>query len=271
MVYWAFMLKRTFFPEYSQNRMSNEGDILNARRHYLQNRPRNLYYLLKNRFEWMNDYVEGKEKVFEIGAGAGFSKEFIKNENLVLTDYNSPHDWISFNVDALNQPFESNSVDVIIASHMIHHLANPQKFFMEIGRVLKPGGLLLIQDLNTSLLLRILLRVMRHEGYSYDIDVFDKNVVANNPEDPWSANCAIPELLFKEHKVFESHFPEFKIVEDNLFECLMFPLSGGVIAKTKTPTLPAFVLRLVEKIDAFLITLAPSIFAMGRKIVLEKK
>ena len=35
--------------------------------------------------------------------------------------------------------------------------------------------------------MRFLLRLMRHEGYSYDVNVFDENCVCNDPADPWSA------------------------------------------------------------------------------------
>ena len=31
--------------------------------------------------------------------------------------------------------------------------------------------------------------------YSYNINVFDPKVVCNNPDDPWSANNALPDLL----------------------------------------------------------------------------
>jgi len=56
-----------------------------------------------------------------------------------LTDYNSPNDWIDEDVDALAMPYEDSSIDVVIASHMIHHIATPAIFFREISRVLIPG------------------------------------------------------------------------------------------------------------------------------------
>ena len=80
----------------------------------------------------------------------------------------------------------------------VHHIAQPMKFFQDLKKVLKPGGLVLINEIHTSLIMRLLLKVMSHEGWSYDVDVFDKETVANDPRDPWSANCAIPQLLFRE-------------------------------------------------------------------------
>jgi hypothetical protein len=153
---------------------------------------------------------------------------------------------------------------------MIHHLANPKKFFNIVHSKLKVGGVLLIQDLNTSLVMRALLRLMRHEGWSYDIDVFDDSVVANDPRDPWSANCAIPELLFEDEQKFASSVPGFRFLRNSLNECMLFPLSGGVIAKSPTIQLPTSVLKVVNGLDRFLVRTGPGIFALGRSVVLEK-
>ena len=250
--------------------MQHEGDVALARERFLRTKPSNLTYLLETRYLWMNAFCEGKEQVIEIGAGAGFSKEFITNSSLVLTDFDSPHPWIEQRVDAMHMPYAADSLDVIISSHMIHHVAKPLVLFEEIHRVLKPGGLLLIHDVNTSLVFRLLLRVMRHEGWSYDVDVFDRRRVANHPEDPWSANCAIPEMLFSDPDRFHRALPGLKVIRNELCECFIFPLSGGVIAKSRTVNLPRMLLEGVNAIDALLVRMLPSVFALGRRVVLEK-
>lgn len=153
---------------------------------------------------------------------------------------------------------------------MIHHLSSPVRFFREMKRILRPSGLLLIQEINTSLLMRMLLRAMRHEGWSYDINVFEENTVANDPADPWSANCAIPELLFRDPARFERSVPWFTVRVNKLCECFLFPLSGGVIAKTKTINLPRAVLSIVQTLDAVLVSASPKLFALGRSVVLER-
>jgi len=263
------ILAKTYFPAHMENRMKNEGDLESAREFFLKHRPTNLNFLLTERYGWMNPYLEGKEKLIEVGAGAGFSKEFITNKNLKITDFKK-YPWIDQEVDALNPPFESNSLDAVIASHMIHHLAQPLVFFRQIQKVLKPGGYLLIHEVQTSFLMRILLRVMRHEGWSYDVDVFNEKTIANDPKDPWSANCAIPELLFTDSDRFEKALPGLKIVKNELCETFIFPLSGGVIAKAKTLPLPIPVLKLVNHFDRLLVALFPGVFALGRRIVIQK-
>ena len=263
------MLRGTYFPKHEDNRMKSEGDLSRARKVFFETKPTNLHFLLSKRYSWMNAYLEPQQKVIELGSGAGFSQEFITKAPLILTDFNKT-EWVAEKVDALNTPYADSSIDVVICSHMIHHLATPHKFFSEMNRILKPGGKILISEINTSLIMRILLRLMRHEGWSYEVDVFDKAVIANDPSDPWSANCAIPELLFSKPTVFEKVFPSFKVTRNRLVEFAIFPLSGGVIAKTKTIPLPRFALQLIHLVDRFLIALMPQVFALGREVVLEK-
>jgi hypothetical protein len=119
-------------------------------------------------------------------------------------------------------------------------------------------------------MMRFLLRSMRHEGYSYNVDVFNSAEIANDPRDPWSANCAIPELLFRDIGQFETRF-NLKVKLNSLNECLLFPLSGGVIAKTKVPRFPRRLLEYISLIDKVLISIAPSIFALGRSVVILRE
>src|SRR5690606_28337969 len=116
--------------------------------------------------------------------------------------------------------------------------------------------------------LRCALRYMRHEGYSYVPNVFDEQVICNNPEDPWSANCAIPNLLFDDRRRFEQHVPEFEIIHSGFSEFVSLLNSGGVIAKTVYLPLPATLVKLVRGFDSVLARLMPNVFAMQRQIVL---
>ena len=78
-----------------------------------------------------------------------------------------------------------------------------------------------------------------------DVDVFDPNAIVNHESDLWSANCAVPEMLFEQNSKFEKGFPAFKVLRNEPCECLIFPLSGGVISKTKMLKLPKFFLNFI--------------------------
>jgi SAM-dependent methyltransferase len=263
------LLRGPYFPSPEENRMKHVGDVTAAREFFFEKRPNNLRYLLRKRYEWMNRLIPEKGRVVELGSGAGFAREFIRSGCLLLTDV-SPYPWMDLQVDALDPPFADQSLDVVICSHMVHHLANPIVFLERIRAALKPGGYLLLQELNTSFLMRLLLRLKRHEGWSYDVDVFDAASVANDPRDPWSANCSVPELLFRDSATFERHLPGYRVVENRLNECFLFPLSGGVIAKSPTIPLPTLVLRCIDLLDGALVRILPSLFALGRSVVLQR-
>ena len=180
-------------------------------------------------------------------------------------------DWVDKYEDALNLSFEKESIDVFLCSHMIHHLSNPKRFLNQAIDCLKPGGLIVISDVNLSFALKFILRLTQHEGWSYKPNVFSEATVCNSADDPWSGNNAIPQLLFKDKSKFEEEFRELNIIHFKLAEFLILPISGGVIAKAKTIQLPNYFLRIIDKFDKLLIKILPNIFAMGMEVVLEKK
>ena len=256
-----------FTPEHISNKMKNEGDVVLARKTFLNEKNNNLEFLLYKRFNWMNRYIEKGSKVIDLGSGAGLIEFFI-NEKILLTDVEM-QEFIHKKIDALNIDLPDNSVDVFICSHMIHHISHPVKFLKSLEKKLVNGGLILIQDINTSFFMRFLLYVMKHEGFSYNINIFDESKASNSSKDPWAANCAIPQLLFEDGKLFEEKVP-LKILKNSLNEFLLLPFSGGVIAKYKTIELPIFALKLIDLFDKVMIYFFPKLFAFGRSVVLQK-
>lgn len=251
--------------------MRREGDVAEARRDFFNHPSPNLELLVRNRYEWMNEFIDDTQVGLDIGCGMGLSKQYLHAKAVHLSDL-AEHDWLDFRqVDALSLPFEDGSYDFIVCGNMIHHVAQPLRLFAEVERVLKPGGKLLIQEVNASLCMRLILRIMRHEGYSFEPNVFDKNQICNDPNDPWSANCAIPNLLFDDLDRFHAEVRGFQCVHKSFSECLCMLNSGGVIAKTFYVPLPKWVVRTLAAIDSVLTTLAPQVFAMQRQIVLEKR
>lgn len=114
-----------------------------------------------------------------------------------------------------------------------------------------------------------LLRLMRHEGYDFGIDVFDRDLVCTDPNDLWSANCAIPNLLFDNQHLFHKRIPYFKIIHHSYSEFFTFINSGGVIAKTLFIPLPYFCLKIIQVLDFCFTKCFPSFFALQRQIVLK--
>lgn len=262
--------KLKYKSKHAENRMKYEGDTLRARNYFYNSAPDNLKLLLQKRYVWMNEYIAEEAVGIEVGAGTGVSKEFIKSKNYKITDY-TENEWLdSKMIDALNTGIHSESLDFVVSSNMIHHVPYPMRFFSEMSRILKRNGVLIIQEINCSSLMRYLLRIMRHEGYDFSIDVFDQDFICTDPADLWSANCAIPNLLFDQVDVFTKKQESFRIIHSSYSECLLFINSGGVISKTFCIPLPRFLNKLIAKIDEVLVRFSPQVFALQRQIVLQK-
>ncbi|MCD4830516.1 MAG: class I SAM-dependent methyltransferase [Anaerohalosphaeraceae bacterium] len=246
---------------------SSPDVAVKVRQNILDGKNRNLEYLLKKRFSWMNSYIEPDHKGLELGCGMGLLKWYINASNLILTDVEQ-HPWVNKKVDALDMCFDNSSMDYIVSSNMIHHIAQPHRFFAECSRVLKDRGKLIIQDVNASFLLRLMMNILNHESYCYDVDVFDRDSICNDPADPWSSNNAVPNMLFDNIEKFENKFP-FRIIHNHYAECLVWPLSGGIAGFAKTTWIPTIILKIANKLDQLLIMVSKNTFALQRQIVLE--
>ena len=64
-----------------KSKIRNTGDVENARKIFYSKKNKNLYFLLKKRYDWMNSYIEGDQYGIEVGSGSGLSKEFINSKN----------------------------------------------------------------------------------------------------------------------------------------------------------------------------------------------
>lgn len=57
---------------------------------------------------------------------------------------NKQHNLIKHDLNEFSYPFKKNQFDTILCSHVIEHLYSPYKTLMEIKRILKPRGILIV-------------------------------------------------------------------------------------------------------------------------------
>jgi SAM-dependent methyltransferase len=246
------------------------GDVVRARSNLTTRRGSNLRFVLRKRIAWMQRYLGPETFAVELGCGAGFSALFLKAGTLELTD-TKPQPWVTRVVDALAMPYADESVDVLITNNVIHHLAYPDRFFREAARVLRPGGHVLIQECDASLTTRLAIRLTGHEAYDLRADPFDASRPANDPDDPWSANCAIPNLLFDDLDRFRARYPQFEIVESGRSEFFVHFDCGGITSSGPYLPLPEAALRVLDAIDKVLVAVAPGIFSSQMRVVLRRR
>ncbi len=107
-----------------------------------------------NYFDWVLSTLQwrGDETVLDVGSASGVYYDAFKARcpqahylgvdlsHGMLSKHPAEHIAQS---DAVNLPFADDSIDVIMANHMLYHLADIDSALKEFRRVLKPGGVLL--------------------------------------------------------------------------------------------------------------------------------
>lgn len=91
--------------------------------------------------------------------------------------------------DCEDLPFENNSFDIIVCSQSFHHYPNPQKFFNNVSRVLRPGGKLILRDMHLWKLLSyfanyIELPILNRLGY-WDVKIYTKSDIQKLCDKAW--------------------------------------------------------------------------------------
>ena len=267
-----FKIKEKIQFSKEANRMQSIANTKIARETYYSNKYNNVKFLLSKRFGWMNKFIKESDHGIEVGSGAGFSRDFIKNKNFKLTDLGNDEHLDYKNIDAQNTGFKNNDLDFVIASNMIHHIPYPIKFFKEIHRILKNGGRLIIFESYCSIFFQLATMIMKHEGFDFTLNVWDEEEPKSDEKNAWHGNIAVPHLIFDDRYRFDKEIGNlFEIEYEKLTECLIFINSGGVTSKTAFIPMNNFFLNILDYIDRVLIKFFPKIFCMGRRIVLKKK
>ena len=267
-----FKIKEKIQFSKEDNRMQSIANTKVARETYYSNKYNNVKFLLSKRFGWMNKFIKELDNGIEVGSGAGFSKDFIKNKNFKLTDLGNDEHLDYKNIDAQNTGFKTDSLNFVIASNMIHHIPYPIKFFKEINRILKNGGRLIIFESYCSIFFQLASMIMKHEGFDFTLNVWDEEEPKSDEKNAWHGNIAVPHLIFDDRSRFNKEIGNlFEIEYEELTECLIFINSGGVTSKTAFIPMNNFFLNILDYIDKVLIKFFPKIFCMGRRIVLKKK
>ena len=128
---------KTFLPYGYGNQRNNvlSPSTLSLERHRL------LWLYLKNE----TDFFSKDLKVLHFAPEQAFYNRFKKQQNLdyTTTDLESP--LADVKADICNLPFESDLYDVILCNHVLEHIPDDTKAMQELYRVLKPGGMAILQ------------------------------------------------------------------------------------------------------------------------------
>ncbi|KKR71428.1 MAG: Glycosyltransferase [Candidatus Woesebacteria bacterium GW2011_GWA2_40_7b] len=127
------------------------------------NMGKELYYEHINRYQFAGGFVK-KKKVLDLACGSGYGSKMLSSagaNNVVGLDISRTaieyaeskygHDNINFCVgDALKTDLVSGSFDVVVSFEFIEHIIKQNDFIIEIKRLLKSEGILIISTPNKT-------------------------------------------------------------------------------------------------------------------------
>ncbi len=76
----------------------------------------------------------------------------------MLSMVNQGENLVCARANALKTPFEDNSIDIVILSDVFHHIKEQKDLIVEINRILKYGGKIVMMDFNRKHIKTKLLR-----------------------------------------------------------------------------------------------------------------
>jgi SAM-dependent methyltransferase len=114
-------------------------------------RHRLLWLYLQNE----TDFFTSKtiKNVLHFAPEQAFYKLFRNQKNIYYTTTDLLSPLADVKADICNLPFDDNTYDVIFCNHVLEHIPDDTKAMQELFRVLKPGGMAILQipqDLNRT-------------------------------------------------------------------------------------------------------------------------
>ena len=166
----------------------------------------------------------------ELGSGGGFLKEVITDvitsDVLELPDV----DKVFF---AEKIPYPDESVAAFFLLDTLHHIKEPDKFFSEINRCLKPGAKIIMIEPTNTLFSRLVFKYIHHEQFDEKKDEW----VVGGAGRLADANIAMPWIIFsRDREKFLQKYPDLEILQINKHTPFRMFLSGGLSYRQFVPS-----------------------------------
>lgn len=185
-------------------------------------------------------------RIVELGSGLGNIREFLPD--CITTDL-FPNPWIDQIEDAYQLTFESGSVSHLILFDVWHHLQFPGTALKEFGRVLAPGGRIIVFDPAMGLIGRLVFGCFHHEplGLNQPIAWDAPNGSSSKTFGYYAAQGNASRIFAKSE--YSTRLADWRIAEITYFSGLAYVATGGF----RGPQLvPGFILEWLASVDSVL-------------------
>jgi len=167
--------------------------------------------------------------VLELGSGAGFMRDFVPD--LITSELFHIPD-IRVVLSGLSIPFRAGSLRGIVMTDVLHHLPQPQLFFSEAARCVRPGGVIAMIEPWVTTWSRFVYSGLHHEAFQPKAALWE--LPATGPLS--GANGALPWIIFaRDRSKFEQEFPQWRIELIKPIMPIRYLLSGGVSLRALVP------------------------------------
>ena len=180
----------------------------------------------------------------ELGSGSSLFKEYYPD---VVTSDIAPNRFTDRVLDAMKLDLPDQSVRVLYGINCFHHFPDPDRFFHELRRVVRPGGGAILVDPYYGPVASFIFSALFRE------ETFDKQAPGWRDIDQRQKDLANQALsyvvFFRDRQRFVSEYPDLEIVTTEVApNFLRYVFSGGINFRQLVPTPLTGLLRGFERV-----------------------
>jgi len=199
-------------------------------------------------YEIVNQELETFDSILEVGAGAAIGNIFV-SRNIVRTDILPFNEFNVLGDCAMERlPFKDSSFDAILAFDSIHHSEQPSKAIIELLRVIRKGGKIILVEPFVSPLSYLAYKIFHHEDTSWDFKEQGSIELSLRNLNPETGDQGVSRFIINQLSNWRiTNFPKLTVTTTYLSP-LSFFATGGVSRPLNTPKIFVNSLIQVEKL-----------------------
>ena len=196
----------------------------------------------------VNQLIETFDSILEVGAGAAISNIFV-SRNIVRTDI-LPFNEFNVSGDCAMErlPFKDSSFDAVLAFDSIHHSEQPSKAIIELLRVIRKGGKIILVEPFVSPLSYLPYKIFHYEDTSWNFKEQGSIELSLRNLNPETGDQGVSRFIINQLSNWRStNFPKLTVSTTYLSPFSFFA-TGGVSRPLKTPEIFVKVLIKLENL-----------------------